>query len=57
MDRKLDRRDCSLLILLAMDRKKRIIAVGGRGPDIDQTPDLPAPTILTEASTKEDGPA
>ena len=57
MDRKLDRRDCSLLILLAMDRKKRIIAVGGRGPDIDQTPDFPVPTILTEASTKEDGPA
>ncbi|MGH7826111.1 MAG: hypothetical protein ACREQ7_13170, partial [Candidatus Binatia bacterium] len=40
-----------------MDRKKRIIAVGAMGPnfDIDQTPDLPAPTILTEASTKDGG--
>ncbi|MGH7825504.1 MAG: hypothetical protein ACREQ7_10080, partial [Candidatus Binatia bacterium] len=40
-----------------MDRKKRIIAVGAMGPnfDFDQTPDLPAPTVLTEASTNEGG--
>lgn len=42
-----------------MDRKKRIIAVGAIGPDFDprwQTPDLPAPTMVTEPSTKEGGP-
>jgi len=49
----LDRRDCSLLISLAMDRKKRVIAIGAMGPDFDQTPDLPGPTILTEPSTKD----
>jgi hypothetical protein len=39
-----------------MDRKKRVIAIGAMGPDFDEAPDLPAPTILTEPSTKEGGP-
>jgi hypothetical protein len=42
-----------------MDRKKRIIALGAMGPDIEprwQTADLSAPTMLTEPSTEEGGP-
>jgi hypothetical protein len=39
-----------------MDRKKRLIAIGAMGPDFDQVTALPAPTILTEPSTKEGGP-
>lgn len=33
-----------------MDRKKRIIAVGARGPDFDEPSELPLPAILTETS-------
>jgi hypothetical protein len=39
-----------------MDRKKRIIAVGARGPRFDQAPDPPVPAILTDPSTAEGGP-
>jgi hypothetical protein len=41
---------------MAMDRKKRIIAVGAAGPGFDETPDLPAPAIQTERSAQEAGP-
>jgi hypothetical protein len=56
MTNQLDRHDCSLLISQAMDRKKRVIAIGAMGPDFDQVSDLPAPTILTDPSTNEGGP-
>jgi hypothetical protein len=39
-----------------MDRKKRIIAVGARGPQFDQAANPLAAAARTEASTEEDGP-
>jgi len=51
----LDRRDVSLLISLTMDRKKRIIALGARGPDFDEPLPPPLPATLTEPSTPEEG--
>jgi hypothetical protein len=53
--KKVDRRDFFLVILLAMNGKKRIIAVGATGPDFEQTPDLPAPAIPPDPLTREGG--
>jgi hypothetical protein len=38
-----------------MDRKKRIIALGARGPDFDEPSNLPLPAISTEPATGEEG--
>jgi hypothetical protein len=38
-----------------MDRKKRIIALGARGPDFDEPSNLSLPAILTEPPKTEEG--
>jgi hypothetical protein len=40
-----------------MDRKKRIIAVGARGPHFDETPELPPPAVLSGPPATEESNA